>query len=244
MATMSPVNNGTWEYGVCSLQSKPMKAKPHDNYTAFGEPCLPLHQDFTALSQWCMFALPCCVLCALPGGAASCLYCHAACCVVHCVVCLLYTLLYTLLCSLLYGLLYGLPAVYYAVQLCAYAYVCKQSVAVFSHAQHADCLRVLLETLLVCWPCLWLSRSCVQQRPLLHNGCFNVVVDSADPCMRLTVEATSAGKLVGYVPGVCKAVKLVDLMVLTVLLVAFTPQTIIDVASRKLQPPPHICFLL
>ena len=76
--------------------------------------------------------------------------------------------------------------------------------------------------------------------PLLHYGCFNVV-ERADLSICLTAKATSAEELMGYVSGFCKAIKLVALMILVVLLVAFTPRTIIDVGSRKL-PPPCICF--
>lgn len=52
-ATVSPVNNGTWAYDVCSLDSRPTEAsQATENYAVYGAPCLALHAD-DALLKLC-----------------------------------------------------------------------------------------------------------------------------------------------------------------------------------------------
>lgn len=73
---------------------------------------------------------------------------------------------------------------------------------------------------------------------------WTLPVEVADTCIRLIAKAVFAGEAVSYVPGLCKAIKFVALTVLTLLFMALSWPTIIDIASRKLQPPPNICSLL
>ena len=51
MANVSPVNNGTWAYDVCGLESRPTEASQStDIYAAYGAPSLALQDAFAALT--------------------------------------------------------------------------------------------------------------------------------------------------------------------------------------------------